>query len=225
MIRITGIKKAYDGRAVLDIPSLELREGGRYALLGANGSGKTTLIRILAGQLQPDGGSIDTGGISAQETGYMPQTPYAFDMTVLKNVMLAAGRGAEATARAKDVINKLGLGKLMHKNARGLSGGETQRMALARLIVRQWRLLLLDEPAAAADIAATDLIEEALKEYSEQSGCILVFSSHAPSQAARIGTRAVILDAGRIAEEGSTEEVLHSPRTEAAKSFLRHWQI
>jgi ABC-type sulfate/molybdate transport systems ATPase subunit len=85
--------------------------------------------------------------------------------------------------------------------------------------------LLLDEPTASADISANDSMERALLDYAEETGCVLVFSSHAPSQALRLGTRVIALDQGKITETGTATDVLQSPRTDSTKTFLAHWRI
>ncbi len=225
MIELRGVKKYYGERLALDVPALTLETGGRYALIGPNGSGKTTLLRILAGTLKPDTGTIAFGGVKKSEIGYMPQKPYAFDLSVLKNVMLPLRSEPDAKRKALLALERVGLSHL--KSARGsrLSGGEAQRMALARLIVKPHALLLLDEPTASADISANDSMERALLDYAKETGCTLVFSSHAPSQALRLGTRVVALADGRIGETGPAADVLKAPQAGSTKAFLAHWRI
>jgi len=225
MIEIRNLKKYYGGRLALDVPKLTLDACERCALIGPNGSGKTTLLRILAGTLKPDAGTITFDGVKKSEIGYLPQKPYAFDLSVLKNVMLPLHNEPDARDRALLALERVGLTHM--KKARGsrLSGGEAQRMALARLIVKPHKILLLDEPTAAADISANDRIERALLDYAEECGCMLLFSSHAPSQALRLGTRVVALDDGKIGETGPAADVLNAPRSESTKAFLAHWKI
>lgn len=225
MIELLGIQKSYGERLALDIPTFSFDDGGRYVLVGPNGSGKTTLLRILAGTLRPDAGSIRYGDVKKSEIGYLPQKPYAFDRSVLENVLLALGSGAEAKKSALAALERVGLGHLARARGNRLSGGETQRMALARLIAKPYKVLLLDEPTAAADIQANDLMERALLEYAEKTGCTLIVSSHAPSQAMRLGHTVLALEGGRISEFGSAEQVLQNPQQESTREFLRHWRI
>ena len=225
MIRVTGLTKRYGDRTVLDIPSLTLRDGERYALIGANGSGKSTFLRVLAGQLAQDGGEVAFEGIARGEIGYLPQSPYAFDRTVLQNVLLAAGRDSGAKERALAAIERVGLTGLARARGNRLSGGETQRMALARVLARPWKLLLLDEPTSAADVRAGDEIEDALLRYAGENGCTLVFSSHAPGRARRLGQTVVVLDGGRVAEMGNAEAVLRAPESPEARRLLRNWTV
>jgi ABC-type glutathione transport system ATPase component len=113
------------------------------------------------------------------------------------------------------------------RKARGnrLSGGEMQRLALARVIARPHRLLLLDEPTASADIQAVERMERLLMDYAAENSCTLLFSSHAPSQALRLSTRTIVLTDGCIVEDGETGQVLHDPQEPATKLFLQHWRI
>ena len=193
-------------------------------LLGANGSGKSTLLGILAGIIPPDAGMVASEAARA-DTAYLPQVPYAFDLTVLQNVMLPLGGGRAARDTALAALARVGLTALASARANRLSGGETQRMALARVLARPHRLLLLDEPTSAADVQANDCVEQALLDYCAEHGCTLVVSSHAPGQARRLGTRAVLLDGGRIAEQGAVDDVLLRPQNARARAFLDHWRV
>lgn len=225
MIEGKGLKKFYGARCVLDIPALFIERGEALALIGPNGCGKSTLLRLLAGTLQPEEGTISTGGLVRGEIGYLPQTPYAFDMSVQKNVSLALMGERNAQRLALDALDRVGMAHLYKANGSRLSGGEAQRMALARVLAKPRALLLLDEPTASADILAIDLIECALRSYLDQTGCTLVFSSHAPSQAFRLSTRVLALDGGRIGELGETEQVLQDPQAQSTRGFLKNWKI
>ena len=225
MIELVGVQKYYESRLALDVLAFSFADGGRYALIGPNGSGKTTLLRILAGTLKQDAGTVRCGNIQKSEIGYLPQKPYAFDRSVLENVLLALEPGAEAKKRALAALERVDLGHLAKTRGNRLSGGETQRMALARLIAKPRRILLLDEPTSSADIQANDKMENALLEYAKEKGCTLIFSSHAPSQAIQLGEFALALDGGRIGEFGTAEQVLQNPRQESTREFLRHWRI
>lgn len=224
MIELTGICKRYGGRTVLQIPDLSLMDGRRYALIGANGSGKSTLLRILAGVIAADEGKVNMD-IGRDEAAYLPQSPYAFDLTVLKNVTLALGGVHDKKRLAKEALARVGLSAYCDARGNRLSGGETQRMMLARMIAKPHRLLLLDEPTSATDISAEEGIERALLDYAADTGCTLVFSSHAPGQALRLATDVLVLDAGELVEEGAAEQVLHAPKNPRTQAFLQHWRI
>ena len=225
MIELKAVKKFYGERLALNIPELTIAPGEICALIGPNGSGKTTLLRVLAGMLPPDEGTIRLGGISRGEIGYLPQKPYAFDLSVLQNVLLPLDGERTAKARAADALERMGISHLSGACAKRLSGGETQRLALARLLVNPWKLLLLDEPTSAADVGAVEQIERALLVYARQTGCALVYATHAPSQALRLGGRVLALAGGEIAEAGEAEQVLRHPGAESTRAFLKSWTI
>jgi len=225
MIELTNIQKRYGSRVVLDLPALTIAPGERLALIGPNGSGKSTLLRLLAGVICAEEGTLRLDGLSRAEIGYLPQHPYAFDLSVQKNVELALAGEQEKTRKAQAALERVGLLHLCKARANRLSGGETQRMAIARVLVRPRKLLLLDEPTASADIQAIELIENAIHAYAQETGCTLVFSSHAPSQAMRLSTRVLALDGGTIGELGETEQVLQTPQVESTQAFLKNWKI
>lgn len=227
MVTLQNITKEYGERTVLDIPYFAFKSGRRYAVIGANGSGKTTALRIMAGALEPTSGRVEHVDGVRGGLGYMPQKSYAFGFSVLKNVTIALHgmekAGAEAAAReALGKVNMLGFAEA---KGSGLSGGETQRLALARMLAKKRPLLLLDEPTSATDISGIETIEAALLEYCEQTGCTLIFSTHSPVQATNLAQEIIMLDNGRIVESGSAAQVLYQPRSEQGKRFLRRWKL
>ena len=143
-MKIPALQKQYDGRMVLDTPELTLEKGKLYALLGANGSGKSTFARILAGIISSDNHRRLPENC---RVGYLPQKGYAFRTTVLKNILL--GNGDEK--KAQELIRDFSLEDLKRQQARSLSGGEIQRMCLARILMKTYDLLILDEPTSAMD--------------------------------------------------------------------------
>ncbi len=225
MIELRNVKKRYGTRCALDISEFHIEQGEQMAIIGPNGSGKSTLLRMLAGTIRQDEGEVRLGNLTHGEIGYLPQKPYAFDFSVQKNVELALQGEHQSKHMAQVALERVGLEHLKNARANRLSGGETQRMALARVIARPRKLLLLDEPTASADIQAMETIECALLDYIQQTGCTLVFSSHAPAQALRLSNMTLALDTGKIGEFGETEQVLHRPQAESTRLFLRHWNV
>lgn len=225
MIELLNLQKQYGARFSLEIPALNIEAGERLAIIGANGSGKSTLLRLLAGVIAADAGEIRLSGVTRGEIGYLPQHPFAFDLSVQKNVELALADASDRKQRAQEALDRVGLLHLSAARANRLSGGETQRMALARVLARKRKLLLLDEPTASADIAAMEQIERAICDYAEETGCTLVFISHAPSQAMRLSRRVLALNGGKIGELGKTAQVLKEPQTESTRAFLKSWKI
>lgn len=223
MITLTNVTKQYETRTILDVPQLAFESGKRYALIGVNGSGKTSLLRMLAGTLQPDSGEIR--GVPLDDMGYMPQSPYAFSFSVQKNVEIALQKSAHPAGKALAALNAVGLGELAGARGNKLSGGETQRMAFARMIAQPHQLLLLDEPTSSMDIKGTDQIENTLLRYAADTGCTIILSTHSPAQALRLAQQVIYLDQGKVVEQGGTEQVINHPRMESTMLFLQHWRL
>lgn len=223
MIELIDISKRYAARVILDIPRLSFEAGKRYALIGVNGSGKTTLLRLLAGSLQPDTGEIRN--VPRFEMGYMPQSPYAFGFSVRKNVEIALPNCPNAESLASKALKAVGMSALAEARGNRLSGGETQRMAFARMIALPRKLLLLDEPTSATDIRGTDQIEKTLLHYAADTGCAVILSTHSPAQALRMAEEVIYLDEGKVIEAGPAEELLHHPQKDSTRLFLQHWKI
>ena len=141
-MKIAAFSKTFDGRKVLDFPGMDLEPGKIYAVIGANGSGKSTFSKILAGVLKADRrGKWMEGGT----VGYMPQKNYPFRMTTRANILL----NGKDVKRAECLMDALQIRHLENKRANFLSGGETARMALARLMMKSYDVVILDEPTAA----------------------------------------------------------------------------
>ncbi|HOU00271.1 MAG TPA: ABC transporter ATP-binding protein [Anaerolineaceae bacterium] len=223
MIVLRDVVQQYGGRVVLEIPELRFVPGRRYGLIGENGSGKTTLIRMLAGTSRPTSGRIE--GLEGKKVGYLPQSPYAFSFSVLENVALALDGGRDAKEIARKALVVVGMESLMEARGDRLSGGEAQRMALARVLMRSYNVLLLDEPTSSTDVRSMDLIENTLREYVQKTQCTLIFSTHAPAQALRLADEVLYLEKGRLVEQGPAQALFHSPQDERTKAFLRHWSL
>ena len=216
-MKLPPITKTYKGRRVLDLPALTLADGAVHAVIGSNGSGKSTLARILAGTLQCDAGRPPWTG----RTGYMPQRSYPFRMSVLSNLRLTgAGR-----ARALEQLEAFGLAGLARQNARGLSGGEAARLALARLLLEDYPLLILDEPTAAMDVSATLLAEQRLLDYRARTGCTVLLVTHSLTQARRLADQVLFLKDGRLVEQGEAGQVLFQPTQEDTRRFLEFYTL
>lgn len=224
--------KQYGQRVVLAVDGLELHSGCSYALVGPNGSGKSTLCKVLSGVVDQTSGWTEVAGEvghDALAVGYMPQKSHVFGFSVRRNVSLAlASSGlpaSEVNRRVERALAEVGMDEMAHERGSGLSGGEAQRVALARMLVQDLDVLLLDEPTASMDIAGTLLVEEALARYRQRTDCLLVVATHAPSQARRIADEVVMLSAGRVVEFGPTERVLSNPASEEGRSFLSYWAV
>jgi len=225
MIRLSGIRKYYSGRLVLDVDTLRFERNKKYAVLGANGSGKSTLLKIMAGIDEPTEGTVSSDVRGKKSMGFMPQKSYGFSFTVLKNVMMAIDDCPRREEMAKAAVDAVGMSALINADASKLSGGETQRVSFARIISFSRKLLILDEPTAATDLAGIDLIESVLLRYCDENECTVVFATHSPAQAMRLADEVIFLHNGIIAEQGLTSRVLSEPESEEARSFLNHWRL
>ena len=218
MIEVHALTKTYRGRTVLDLSALSLRQGETLALAGANGSGKTTFLRLLAGTLKPTTGTVET----AKPVLYLPQKSYAFRGTVLQNVLLGTQNKKQ---QAFELLEKMELGSLADKKAASLSGGELQRLAFCRLLIRPCSLLLLDEPTSSCDPQSAALLLRALKDYREETGCTLVLSTHTPLVALEAAERLLILRDGKAEADGAPQTLLQSPGSDWLRAFVAGWRI
>ncbi len=210
------IRKTYGARTVLDIGELEIPPGAICAVLGSNGSGKSTFAKILAGVLRADSGPVSIPGNPS--VGYLPQKPFAFRRTVRGNLLLAA----DDSRRADELLSAFGLSALADQRAKNLSGGETARMVLARLLMRDRDLLILDEPTAAMDIGSTGVIEDRILSCRDATGCAVLLITHSVKQAGRISDEVLFLSGGKLAERGETKRILTSPETGLFRTFLEY---
>jgi len=217
-MKILPFSKTYDRRTVLDFPGMEVEPGKIYAVIGANGSGKSTFAKGLAGILPADkkGKKMDSGTL-----GYMPQKNYAFRLTTRANILLN-GRDENRAAALMDAIQ---IRHLEHKRADRLSGGETARMALARLMMRSYDLVILDEPTAAMDMETTLLSEKLIVSYVKESGCALVLVTHSLQQARRIADEVWYFHKGKLLEAGPQAQVLYNPKQPETKQFLEFYGV
>ncbi|MGI5891316.1 MAG: ABC transporter ATP-binding protein [Bacillota bacterium] len=226
MIKLTGLKKIYAPRTVLDIKEFSFEQGKKYALIGPNGCGKSTFLRILAGIIKPDLGKIEID-IDKEEIGYMPQKPYIFSFSAYKNVMISIKSGSqeEKDKLVKWALEAVNMQDFAQSKGVGLSGGEAQRLAFARMIVCRRKLLLLDEPTSATDIAGHELLEKLLKQYAEDTGCTVIFATHSLVQAKLLADYIIMMNEGTIAEIGPPAQLLENPVHKATKAFLKHWRL
>ena len=217
-MKIHAFSKTYEGRTVLDFPGTELEPGRICAVIGANGSGKSTFAKILSGVLKPD----RRGPLSdAKTVGFMPQKNYAFRMTTKANILL----NGPDEARADRLMEAIQLTELSSKRADKLSGGETARMALVRLMMRSYDLVILDEPTAAMDMETTLLSEKLIVEYVRETGCALILVTHSLQQARRIADEVWYFHKGSLLEAGAKEQVLDTPKRAETKQFLEFYGV
>lgn len=193
---IPAMKKTYNTQVVLDIPEIEIPDGKCSVLLGHNGSGKSTLCKILAGMIPSDKGPVNIG----LNIGFLPQSPYIFKLSVKNNVMqnYKGKDKAEGLEKAYDLLEKLGIKELSDKKAVNLSGGEKAKLALARLLMGKYDLLVLDEPTASMDVESVPKALKLIKEYSEKTGATVLLIIHGQEYIDMISDFCFTLNAGHL---------------------------
>ena len=211
VIDARGLSKRYGEVVAVKDLSLTIAAGETYALLGLNGAGKTTTIRMLLGMVRPTGGSVHVLGTAVgpgehglwSRVGYLVETPAAYpELTVRENLAVAARlRGVRAVHRVSDVIERLRLSAYADKRARTLSLGNAQRLGLAKALLHEPDLLILDEPANGLDPAGVAEIRDLLRELSRDQGVTVVLSSHILTEVARLATRIGVIHRGRLVRE------------------------
>ncbi len=225
MIELANVTVHLGGRPVVDSVDLDVGEGEWLALIGPNGAGKTTLLRAVAG-LVPFSGSIALDGRPAVELGrreisrllaLVPQEPSTPPwMTVGEYVLMGrtphlgplAKEGARDREAAGRAVARLDLGGYESRRLGTLSGGEKQRVVVARALAQEARIVLLDEPTASLDIGHQQQALELLDLLRAESGLTLVAAMHDLTLAAQYADRMVLLDSGRIVAEGAPADVL-----------------
>ncbi len=234
-VRVEGLTKRYGRVAALEGVSIAFRSGGLTAILGPSGCGKTTLLRSVAGFVAVDGGRVLFGGEDV--TGLPPQgrgTAMVFQnyalwphMTVFDNVAyglrLRKVPEAEVRARVEKVLHLVEIGHLagvMRRKPAELSGGQQQRVALARALVVEPRVLLMDEPLSNLDAKVRQRLRVEVRRLQKAVGITAIYVTHDQEEALAIADTVVLMDAGRVVQTGSPQEIYFRPQNAFAAEFL-----
>ncbi len=221
MLTIKNISKKL-GEFRIDDIDLDISEGTYYVLLGRSGSGKTQLLELIAGLNNPDSGEIWLDGenitwkkIQCRKIGLVFQDYAIFpNMTVFGNIAYSLNSGKTdkevINQRVIEVAGDLNISHLLERSTHYLSGGELQRVALARTLITSPRLLLLDEPMASIDASLKDDIKRLLRRLNRQ-GLTIIHVTHDYREAVSLASRVGVIHNGRIIQEGSPEEVFRKP--------------
>jgi sulfate transport system ATP-binding protein len=233
-IRLDNVVKTFDTFRAVHGVSLEVASGELVALLGPSGSGKTTILRMIAGLEYADGGAIyfgeqDATAIPVRErgVGFVFQHYALFPhMTLGENigfgmkVSKVKRSKAEIAARVEDLLKLVRLEGLGNRFPTQISGGQRQRVALARALAVDPKVLLLDEPFGALDAAVRRDLRQWLREIQEQLGITTLFVTHDQEEALDLADRVVILNEGKIVQEGSPQDVTRRPNSAFVTRFL-----
>ncbi len=238
VIELEGVTKSFGDLEVLRGIDFEVKEHEAIAVIGASGSGKSTLLRCVDlleeiddGDIYLDGEVITDPSVDQvavrRRLGMVFQAYNLFPhLTAIENVMLGSTRAhgldkSEADQRARDLLERFGLGDRADEKPDRLSGGQQQRVAIVRALVANPRALLLDEVTSALDPELVGEVLEAVKELKEEVGVTMLIATHEMGFAREVADRIAFLHEGRILEMGKPSEVLDSPRNAETKQFLR----
>jgi tungstate transport system ATP-binding protein len=234
-IEVTGLNQRYDERAILENINLSVDRGEVFALIGPTGAGKTTLLRIIdllevpsTGDIYFDGKCIPRSGKQRLEIrrrmSFIHQKPQVFNLSVYDNVACGLRwRGEEKNGIAGKVdyiLEVVGLEGYKNRNARALSGGEAQRVALARSLVLEPEVLLLDEPTANLDPVSTAKIEQLISYVARQRNTTMIMATHDMSQGQQLADKIGVLLDGRLVQTGNATDIFRSPQKEEVAHFV-----
>ena len=227
-LRLADVSFVAGGRAIIDQVSLEIGPGPSTIILGANGAGKSVLMRLMHGLLSPTSGRIEW---SSPER---PGAPRKQAMVFQRPVMLRRSAHANVAyalriagipepqrgALVRESLDSVGLSHLARRPARVLSGGEQQRLALARAWALHPEVLFLDEPTAGLDPSATREIETVIRAF-DAAGTKVVMATHNLGQVRRLGDEILFIDQGRLVERAPVGEFFSKPRSAQAAAFIK----
>lgn len=227
-LRLSDVSFSAGGRTIIDRVSFDLSAGPSTIVLGANGAGKSVLLRLMHGLLAPSSGRVEWLGSNSARARRLQamvfQRPVMLRRSVLANITYALAL-ADVPAQDRDrlaleALEEVGLATLATRPARVLSGGEQQRLALARAWALHPEVLFLDEPTASLDPAATREIETVIKAF-DASGTKIVMVTHNLGQARRLGDEVLFVHQGRVAEVTPVDSFFSQPASAEASAFIK----
>ena len=235
LIEVAGVTHKYDRKPVLHNVNVRVDRGDVFAFIGPTGAGKTTLLRILDLLEVPGAGEIYFDGIRIPQSGkqrlevrrrisFVHQKPQVFNLSVYDNVACGLRwRGVEKdkiAGRVDHILEMVGLEGYKNRSARTLSGGEAQRVALARSLVLEPDLLLLDEPTANLDPVSTTKIEHLIQYIAGQRNTTIIMATHVMSQGQQLADRIGVLLGGKLVQTGSAADIFYAPQNEQVARFV-----
>jgi polar amino acid transport system ATP-binding protein len=229
ILRIEDIHKKYGNNEVLKGVSLDVKKGETIVFIGSSGTGKSTLLRCINQLTPPDGDEVTNSGKRInnfrQKIGMVFQNFYLFDhLTAIRNVEIALikVRGMkpdEAREKAMNELRQVGMEDWADHYPAELSGGQAQRVSIARALAMDPDVILFDEPTSALDPELTREVLEVMKKLAKEGMTMLVVT-HEMGFAQSVANRIIFMEEGKILEEGSPEEIMNNPKSERTKSFI-----
>jgi tungstate transport system ATP-binding protein len=235
IIEVAGVTHSYGEREVLKGLNLSVGKGEAFAMIGPTGAGKTTLLRIMnllevpgAGEVYFDGQYVPRSGKQRLEIrrrmSLIHQKPQVFNLSVYDNVACGLRWRGEKKNRIAEKVDRIlemvGLEGYKSRNARALSGGEAQRVALARSLVLEPEVLLLDEPTANLDPVSTANIEQLISYVSRRRNTTMIMATHDMSQGQQLADRIGVLLDGKLVQTGDATDIFHSPQNKEVAHFV-----
>ena len=224
-LELVNIAFHVNGKALLTDVNLSITESGVTAIMGFNGAGKSVLLKIMHSILKPESGSVLWGqqpcnAQHLQSQAMVFQKPVLLKRSTKANIdFVLKQRDVKHFELRDQLLERVGLTAKMRQAARALSGGEQQRLALARALACEPKVLFLDEATASLDPASTAIIERIVTEQA-QAGTKIIMVTHDAAQAARLSQQVVFMDAGSVAEQSHSHNFFTNPTSEAAKAYL-----
>lgn len=226
-LKLEEVSFTVNGHTIIDRVSVELGAGLRTIIVGPNGAGKSVLMRLCHGLLQPTSGrvrwNLDTETTRHRQAMVL-QRPVMLRRSALANIEYALSlhgmKGAERTRRAREALEMVGLEDLASRPARVMSGGEQQRLALARAWAMRPQVLFLDEPTASLDPTASGEVERIVQAI-HAAGTKIMMSTHNLGQARRLGDEVLFIYGGRLVERAPVDVFFQRPATAEAAAFLK----
>lgn len=234
IVELEEIYKNYEKLQVLKNINLQIKKGTSTALVGPTGSGKTVMLRLLDLLEKPSSGTVYFEGTDANQSnntrldirrqiGMVFQKPLAFKASVYDNIaygLKVRGRKENMDGRIKELLELIGLPGYENRNALKLSGGETQRLALARAMITEPKLLLLDEPTANLDPISKKKLEELILKINHESETTIIMTTHDLLQGQKLADRMVILYDGQILQSGIPDQIFRKPKNRFVADFV-----
>lgn len=227
LLEAINLVKRYGNRTVVDRVSYQVRHGEIVGLLGRNGAGKTTSFRITIGMITPNGGQVvfnneDITGLpmykrAQRGIGYLSQEPSVFQRLTVRQNLLAILESMrlsrrERKARAQNLMEQFGLDHLADQFAQSLSGGERRRLEIARALVTEPQLILLDEPFSGVDPIAVEGLQREIRRLREAHGIAILLTDHNVRETLSVTDRSYIIHEGQVIAEGAPRDLINDPK-------------